>query len=683
MNFKVGARGSKLSRIQTQWAMDFISAGFPGVHCEFVAVETPGDRDLATPIERSAPDFFTRDLDEAVRSGAIDFAVHSAKDLPDAIAGDLDWFWLPNREDPRDCLVFRRGEAHSEVRRIGVSSERRGEYARRRFPAAEPAPIRGAVDSRIAQLLDGRFDAVVMAMAGLKRLYPEWFEQGADRPVDISPIPVEELAPPEAQGALAVVFRAGDARLMDVRAEFVKAVRFVSAGVGDAELVTVKGARDLAAADVVLYDDLLGADVMKTGPVRGGARLVRVGKRCGAHSMKQDEITRLICDEARKGRRVVRLKGGDAGLFGRLAEETDALRALRIPFVVRPGVSALVAATTGTGMLLTKRGESCGFRVCTPRSTGSDEQRVLFMATKVAAAEAERMVAGGLSPNAPCAFVWDAASPRERVWRGTLDDVRGGRAGADSQESPGLFIVGPSAVGAWPRLGPLAGRRMLLTCSDAVMRKAVTAVEDRGGRPVPCPLIRLVPTDALRSALDGLSRYWAIVLTSPSAVRIFFDTCRVDRRRLPLFFTCGAGTDGELRRYGVSSDVMPARDFSAVGLIGEIGKLDLAGRRVLRLRSALATSAVADALREAGAEVDDVVLYDNVPAAPPSLPPFDDVFFASASAVRSFVSSFGADALDGKGVYVMGGPTRAALPAGVRSKVLDVVAAAAGPVEAR
>lgn len=678
MNFKVGARGSRLSRIQTQGAMDFISSRFPGVHCEFVPVETPGDRDLSTPIEKSAPDFFTRDLDEAVRSGVVDFAVHSAKDLPDAIADDLDWFWLPNREDPRDCWVFRKGGEGAGIRKVGVSSERRGEHARRRFPAAELAPIRGAVDSRVRQLLDGKFDAVVMAMAGLKRLFPEWFRPGADIPVDVSPIPVDELAPPEAQGALAVVFRAEDVRLMDIRAEFVKAVRFVSAGVGDAALITVKGARDLACADVVLHDDLIGADVVNVCPVRRGARLVRVGKRCGAHSMGQAEITRLICDEARKGRRVVRLKGGDAGLFGRLAEETDALRALRIPFVVRPGVSALVAATTGTGMLLTKRGESCGFRVYTPRSAGSDEQRVLFMATKVAEAEAERMVAGGLSPRTPCAFVWDAASPCERIWRGTLDDVRRGRAGAGAADSPGLFIVGSSTAGEWPRLGPFAGRRVLLTCSAAVMERAVLAVEDRGGRPVPCPLIELVPTDGLLSALDGLSRYWAITLTSPSAVRIFFETCRIDRRRLPKFFTCGAGTDGELRRYGVSSDVMPAHDFSASGLIEEIGRLDLAGRRILRLRSALASAAVADALRVAGAEVDDVVLYDNVSTPPPSLPPFDDVFFASASAVRSFVSSFGADALEGKGVYVMGGPTRTALPSGCRSRVLDVVGAAAG-----
>ena len=85
--------------------------------------------------------------------------------------------------------------------------------------------------------------------------------------------------------------------------------------------------------------------------------------------MCQADITRLICDEARKGRRVVRLKGGDAGLFGRLTEETDALEALKIPFVVRPGVSALTAATTGTGLLLTRRGVSRGFMALTPRST--------------------------------------------------------------------------------------------------------------------------------------------------------------------------------------------------------------------------------------------------------------------------------------------------------------------------
>ncbi len=661
--FTVGARGSALSRAQTAGALDFLRARFPGTDYRVITVETPGDRDLTTPIEKSAPDFFTRDLDDAVCAGRIDFAVHSAKDLPPKIADDLDWFWLPERADPRDAWVVREGERPREPK-IGVSSERRAAYAKRVYPKAKLLPIRGSIDSRIQQLRDGRYDAVLMALAGITRLYG-----GTPPGVEVVPIPLDELPPPEAQGYLAVVFRAGDARLLEMRAHFVKAVRFVSAGVGDAGLCTVQGRRDLERADVVLADELLGKGLLA---VTGKMPVVPVGKRCGAHSMQQAEITRLICDEARKGRRVVRLKGGDAGLFGRLAEETDALTALQIPFVVRPGVSALVAATTGTGLLLTRRGESRGFTAYTPRSTGSETPQVAFMATRMAADEARRLVREGWPRTTPCAFVFDAAGPREEVRTATLGTVR--RILPEKEEDrPGLFIVGRVALGGWPRLGVLAGRHVLVTCSDAVQERAATAVEDLGGRPVRWPLIELRAT---RTFGEDVARYDAIVLTSPSAVRIFFANCTCDVRRLGAFYTCGAGTDAELRRHGISSDVVPAAEFSAAGLVAEIKKLDLHGKRVLRLRSAKAGPDVARALRRAGAKVDDVVLYANEAYAPEGvLPPFDDVFFASASAVESFLARYGAGALRGKGVFVMGGPTRRALPKSfsAKARIFDIL----------
>ena len=686
--FTVGARGSALSRAQTAGALDFLRARFPGTDYRVVTVETPGDRDLVTPIERSAPDFFTRDLDEAVRDGRIDFAVHSAKDLPPKIAEDLDWFWLPERADPRDAWVVSgasRGRAlpggggasrgRALPLRIGVSSERRAAYAKKVYPKAKLLPIRGSIDSRIQQLRDGCYDAVLMALAGITRLYG-----GTPPGVEVVPIPLEELPPPEAQGYLAVVFRAGDARLMEMRAHFVKAVRFVSAGVGDAGLCTVQGQRDLECADVVLADELLGKGIVeevlgrdKRDPSRCG-RVIDVGKRCGAHSMQQAEITRLICDEARKGRRVVRLKGGDAGLFGRLAEETDALTALQIPFVVRPGVSALVAATTGTGLLLTRRGESRGFTAYTPRSTGTETPQVAFMATRMASDEARRLVREGWPRTTPCAFVFDAAGPREEVRTATLGTVRT-ILPAKEEDRPGLFIVGRAACGSWPRLGVFAGRRVLVTCSDAVQDRAVLAVEDLGGRPIRWPLIELCAT---RTFGEEVADYDAIVLTSPSAVRIFFANCTCDVRKFGAFYTCGAGTDAELRRHGIASDVVPSVDFSAAGLIAEIKKLDLHGKRVLRLRSAKAGMDVARALRRAGARVDDVVHYENRACAPEgALPPFDDVFFASASAVESFVAHYGAGALRGKGVLVMGGPTRAALPKSfsAKARIFDILTA--------
>ena len=103
---RVGTRGSKLAMIQTQDALNRIEQLFPEFGFTIAPMATMGDVDLTTDLRLSPDDFFTRDLDEAVRSGRVDIAVHSAKDLPDPVASDLDWFWLPWREDPRDAWIL-------------------------------------------------------------------------------------------------------------------------------------------------------------------------------------------------------------------------------------------------------------------------------------------------------------------------------------------------------------------------------------------------------------------------------------------------------------------------------------------------------------------------------------------------------------------------------------------------
>lgn len=640
--------------MQAESAIRFLSSEVSGFKARLFTFETPGDRDLTTPIERSAPDFFTRDLDEAVRGGEIDFAIHSAKDLPEAIPDDLDWFWLPNREDPRDCWVMR-GTPHRGVRssalRIGVSSGRREAYARKVYPKARMLPIRGAVDSRLNQIAEGRFDAALMAMAGLKRLFPEWdggfLKIGRAASLKVVPISLEDLPPPEGQGVLAIVFRRGDGRMMEIRRRFVRAVRFTGAGVGDASLITVRGAWDVEEADVVLADELSGfrLDRSRKFEAYPPKVWVNVGKRCGAHAMEQEAITRLICDEARKGRRVVRLKGGDAGLFGRLAEETAALDALGIPYLVRPGVSALMAATAPNGLLLTKRGEANGFCVSTPRSSGNRTPHAFFMATRLA-----RETLGRFPPDEPYAMVWDAFGPYERIETGLC-----GKPRIKPCKEPGLLLVGCAG-------SLVARKRVLLTCSAAVMRRMVRHFEDCGWRTVEWPMIELKAREGVRDVLDGLEkRYDAIVLTSPSSARIFLETWIGDRRRLPKLWTCGAGTDAELRRFGVASDIMPETDFSANGLLDRLKREGpkIKGLRVLRLRSAKAGRTVAAAIRRMGAVADDVVLYDNVPVRREGmpLPKCDAVFFASASGVESFLERYGRKALSGKEIYAIGEPT--------------------------
>ena len=663
MKMKCGARGSNLSFAQAKNGLRFIAYSVKGFKADLIAFETPGDRDLSTPIERSAPDFFTRDLDEAVRDGRIDFAIHSAKDLPEPIADDLDWFWLPEREDPRDCWVVRKADegifgkaVRNRAVRIGASSERRSGYAKKRFPKAKLLPIRGAIDSRLTQLAEGRYDAVLMAMAGLKRLFPEWgkgclpFSSGE---LSVIPIAVAELPPPEGQGRLAVVYRKGNVRMNGIRRTFMKAVRFTSAGIGRADTMTVRAVRDIDEADVVLADELSGA----SGEGRD-VEWIDVGKRCGAHSKLQPEITRLICDEVRKGKRVVRLKGGDAGLFGRLSEEVEALDELDIPYVVRPGVSALTAATTPNGLLLTKRGEANGFMASTPRSSGTKIPQVFFMATRMA-----REMLRSFPPEERYAMVWDAYGPNECVETGLCGNPQLG-----DDPSPGLLVVGYAGT-------PFGRKKVLVTCSETIMPRAVCMLEDKGLSPVEWPMISLNLSDGVARRIEGLeSRYDAVVLTSPVAVRMFFSAWKGDRRHLPEIWTCGAGTDAELRKYGLSSDIMPSDDFSANGLIArlklESGRLE--GKRVLRLRSAKASRIVAAAIRRMGAKVDDVVLYRNEPVVRDGIPLLEcaAVFFASSSAVECFVAQYGAKTLASMEIYVIGEPTRNALPPRFRKRAI-------------
>ncbi len=664
--FRAGTRNSPLALWQTRTVIARFeelfqprgdgSSGRRSACFEAVEITTPGDADRSTDLRESPADFFTRTLDEAVLNGTVDFAVHSAKDLPDPMPDGIDWFWLPDSGDRRDVLV---GSLNPKT--VGVSSGRRAAYCAKRFPAATLLPIRGNIEERIAQVENGTFDLMVTAGVALQRLglekhIAEW-------------IPLENLDTPEAQGALAVTFRKNDPRMIAIRNLFVKSATFVGAGVTEGHC-TLDGIRALQCAEVCLYDALMDDSLLQHLPA--AAQKIYVGKRQGAHSQPQDEINQLLCDFVRKGKRTVRLKGGDAGIFGRLAEEVDALEAFSLASRVIPGISAMQTAAADTGILLTRRGVARGFSVMTPRLQGgeiapidsaarADLPMVFFMSISIASDLAKELIADGLSGKTPCAFVFEAGSDRETVLRGTLhafpeipDMVR---------KLAGLFIVGEIArYGFDQSLGAFGGKRILLTCSEALMPQAVQAVHDFGGKPVVRPLIELIVND---SAIDKMSVGAAdwIALTSPSAVRCFHELLlkqKVDFRSLPKIMTVGSGSFQALEKIGLGCDLMPESDFSGQGLLEAAAPL-VKGKTILRLRSQKAGENLAEGLRAAGAEVDDVILYENRVIEYDRCPEFDAVFFASASAVESFVAQWGSDALSGKVILTIGGPTRAAL----------------------
>jgi len=665
---KVGTRGSELAVMQTQNALDKIQALFPALEFELVTCDTPGDRDLKTDLKVSPADFFTRDLDEAVRENRVDIAVHSAKDLPEPVPEDLDWFWLPWREDPRDAWILAEGRSMDDLPDnpvIGVSSERRDACALRRFPNAVLKPVRGSIIKRLEQLDRGDFDAVLMAGAALNRLslayrITEWIE-------------LSELCVPAGQGYLALTFRFGDERIIRLRNYFTKAVRFVGAGVGSEDYCTYGGIKDIKNAEGCLYDVLMDDALLRFLPE--SAERVFVGKRCGDHRVRQDMITQLVADYARQGKRVVRLKGGDPGLFGRLAEETAELDRLSLAYKVRAGVSALTAATTENGLLLTRRSTSRGFCAMTPRAVGgqvagvtndirSKLPLVLFMSIQVAPDMARQLINEGWDENTPASVVFNGGADDQRVVTLSLKKLLQNPVELKCS-APGLLVIGEVAQTLFKSgAGALQGKRVLLTCSESIMDNAICQVVDFGGKPLARPMIRLSLCDEIKNKLSEINRYDWLVLTSPASVNFFMNMVLkegIDLRHIPKIMTCGPGSSRALKVYGIMPELSPPMIYSAEGLAEVLSDIDFTGQKILRLRSEKAGTLLADVLRDKRADVDDEILYENEFIKYAELPEFDIVFFASASAVDSYVEQAGADSLKEKFILTIGDPTADAL----------------------
>ncbi len=227
-------------------------------------------------------------------------------------------------------------------------------------------------------------------------------------------------------------------------------VYIVGAGPGDPELLTLKAARVLSTADVVLHDELVNSAVLEH--IRPEAMIENVGKRSGGKHYPQTAINRAMVAHARKGKCVVRLKGGDPSLFGRLSEELAALRSARIPFEIVPGITAVVACAAKAAIPLTDRyaassvmflsGHSCAGNLQPDwkAAVESGSTIALYMPGHCGLV-AKRLMEAGLHTDTPCAIVTNATLSNEQIFRTRLDQV----ADASIAGSPKLMIIGEVA----------------------------------------------------------------------------------------------------------------------------------------------------------------------------------------------------------------------------------------------
>ena len=229
-------------------------------------------------------------------------------------------------------------------------------------------------------------------------------------------------------------------------------VFLVGAGPGDPDLLTVKAARVIAAADVVLYDSLVDPRVVAMS--RAGARRIDVGKRCGRHSASQAEICRLLVAQGRTGALVVRLKGGDPMVFGRATEEMGALRAAGIGFEVIPGVTAATAAAAVLHCSLTRRGVARSLHFLAGHGaqsglpahdwvslTKSGGTLVVYMGGQTLPGLASHFIEAGMAPEMPAVAVESASLEGQRILRGTIGSLPGQVVGAKAV-GPVIVLIG-------------------------------------------------------------------------------------------------------------------------------------------------------------------------------------------------------------------------------------------------
>jgi len=225
-------------------------------------------------------------------------------------------------------------------------------------------------------------------------------------------------------------------------------VYLVGAGPGDPELLTVKALRLLAAADVVLHDDLVPPEILRL--ISPSADVKNVGKRCGSKGIRQEEINFLMVTLAASGLEVVRLKSGDPLIFGRAGEEIEALRASDTEYEIVPGITSALGAAAAAGIPLTHRRVSSTLVLTAGhRASGNDDAEwrecaassstlVIYMAGTNYAETSSRLRAAGFAEQTPCAIISRATTPEQRIHRTTVSDLHR----APTLATPTLLVVG-------------------------------------------------------------------------------------------------------------------------------------------------------------------------------------------------------------------------------------------------
>ncbi|MGZ5342457.1 MAG: uroporphyrinogen-III C-methyltransferase [Solirubrobacterales bacterium] len=473
-------------------------------------------------------------------------------------------------------------------------------------------------------------------------------------------------------------------------------VYLVGAGPGDPGLLSARALELIASADAILHDRLIPMEALDGA--REDAELLYVGKQPGKASVPQEEIAAKLIELARAGGSVVRLKGGDPFVFGRGGEEAEALVEAEVPFEVVPGVTAGVAAPAYAGIPVTHRDEASAVAFVTGHEDPAKDESaldwealarfpgtlVLYMGVKRLGEIAAALIAEGREPGEPAAVIERGTLPGQRVVTAPLAEIAS-TVEEEGIEPPAVTVIGPVAARRdsldWLERRPLHGKRVVVTRARAQASGLARRLASLGAEVIELPAIRIEPridTDEVRKAVADLHTYALVCLTSPNGVNLLWEAMAEagrDARALAgaTVAAIGPGTAAALGEHGIDADIVPER-FVAEGLLEALAPVEVEGRPVLIARAAEARDTLPDGLRERGAEVDVVALYETLaekpaPEALEAMQGADYITFTSSSTVTNFLEAAGG-VPDGFRVVSIGPVTsETAVKAGLRVDV--------------
>jgi uroporphyrinogen III methyltransferase/synthase len=437
-------------------------------------------------------------------------------------------------------------------------------------------------------------------------------------------------------------------------------VYLVGAGPGDARLLTVRAAELIAKADLVALDALVSKEIAALVPK--DTEVVYVGKRASAHALPQDQINQLLVDEAKKGKSVVRLKGGDPFVFGRGGEEAEELVAAGVPVEIVPGISSSIAGPAYAGIPVTHRSYATSVTLVTAHEADSgstgikwpalaqlDGTIVFMMGFANLPTIVAKLIEFGMPADRGCAVVSKGTRPDQRSVAGTLRNIE--RLVSEAKlETPALIVVGDVVklrdTINWFESKPLFGKRVVVTRAREQASEMKRMLEDSGADVLQFPTIEIAPPaswDSLDQAVDG--KFDWLVFTSINGVQFFFERLFAkgkDVRALAgtKIAAVGQVTANELRARGIAPDVVPER-FISTELLPLLAE-DQKGVRTAVVRAEEGRDELIEELRRRGGEVHLAVAYRTVAAdndleeLRSKLDDLDVVTFTSASTVDNF-----------------------------------------------